>query len=61
MNVELSLVDETSDHGVVGGVEDLETLKGAVEHDTSAMALLCAPRDFLAFSVGDGVQLLRSP
>ena len=54
LDVDLGLVNETGYHRVVRGVEDLETLEGAIEHDTGAMALFGAPSDLFALSVGDG-------
>ena len=54
LDVDLSLVNKTGYHRVVRGVKDLETLEGAIEHDTGAMALFGAPSDLLALSVGDG-------
>lgn len=62
LDVDLGLVDKTGDHGVIGRIEDLETLEGTVEHDTGTMALFRAPSNLLALSVGDGrVGSGRSP
>ena len=53
LDVDLGLVDETSDQDVVGGLEVLDTLEGAGRHQTRAVTLLRAPCNFLALSVGD--------
>lgn len=62
LNVEQSLVNKTGDHGVVGSVKNLETLESTVEHDARATALLGAPGNLLAFSIGDSrIDLLGRP
>ena len=53
LDVDLGLVDETSDQDVVGGLEVLDTLEGSGRHQTRAVTLLRAPCNFLALSVGD--------
>ena len=54
LNVELGLVNDTSEHPVVVGLEELGALDGTLGHDASAVALLGAPRDDFTLSVGDG-------
>lgn len=53
LDVDLGLVDETSNQDVVRGLEVLDTLEGAGRHQTRAVTLLRAPCNFLALSVGD--------
>lgn len=54
IHVNLSLVDETSDLNVLGRNEVLNTLEGTVGNEASAVARLCAPCNFLLFSIADG-------
>jgi hypothetical protein len=54
LDVELGLVDETSDHPVVLRLEELGAEEGALLHDAGAVALLGAPRDLVTLGVGDG-------
>ena len=51
LNVELGLVDDTSEHPVVVGLEELSALDGALGHDASAVALLGAPSNFDTLAV----------
>jgi len=55
LEVDLGLVDETNDLNVVGSPHELNALKSASGDKTSAVAGLGAPRDFLSFSVSDGL------
>ena len=54
LNVDLCLIDEASNHGIVRSVEDLQTHESAVEHDTSTVAFLGAPSNLFAFGIGNG-------
>ena len=58
---EISLVDKTSDHPVVGGLEELCTQDCALGHDTGTVALLGAPRNLLTLSVSDDIEFGRAP
>jgi len=52
--VDSGLVNETDDLDVVWGLHVLDTLKGTCGDETSAVAGLGAPRDFLLFCLADG-------
>ena len=54
LDVDLSLIDETDDLDVVGGLGELDTGEGTTRDEASAVALLGAPSDDLTLSVGDG-------
>lgn len=53
-DIDLGLVNETGDLDVVGGLDELHALQGSRGDDTSTVARLCAPGDFLAFGITDG-------
>ena len=53
LDVEQRLVDETGDHPVLVGFQELSTGNGTLLHDTRAVTLLCAPCDLLTLGVGD--------
>jgi hypothetical protein len=55
LKVDLGLVDETNDLNVVGCPHELNSLKSASGDKTRAVTGLGAPRDFLSFSVSDGL------
>lgn len=57
--VELGLI-EVDDHLIVSGsVGDLNTLDSALRDDTSTIFLVCAPCNFDAFGVSDGLVHFR--
>jgi len=53
VHVNLSLVDKTSDLNVLRCDEILNTLKGTIGNETSAVTRLCAPCNLLLFSIAD--------
>lgn len=61
-NVNLGLVNETSDLDVIRSLDVLNALEGTVGDEASTTALLGAPSDLLALRVSDGrVGLGRGP
>jgi len=53
LDVDQSLVNETSDHPIVIVLEELNTLKGTSGDDTGTVTGLSAPGDFLTLGIGD--------
>jgi hypothetical protein len=53
-DVYLSLVNETGDLDVVGGLDELYTLKSTGGDETSTVSRLCTPGNFLTFGVTNG-------
>jgi len=53
-HIDLGLVKETGDLDIIGGLDELHTLQGSSRDETSTVARLCAPGDFLAFRITDG-------
>jgi hypothetical protein len=61
-DVDQSLVNKSDNADIVGGLNELDALEGALGNDAGPMPGLCAPGDFLAFGIGDGrVGLGRCP
>lgn len=62
LNVDEPLVDKADDLDVVGGLDELHTLEGAVRDQTGTVAGLGTPSNHLAFMVSDeGFGLAGSP
>lgn len=62
LDVDLGLVDETSDLDIIWGLDVLNTLEGAVGDDTSTATSLSTPSNLLTLSVRDSrVGLGRCP
>lgn len=56
--VNFGLVKETNDHDIIRGRDVRDTKKGAGGHDTSAVAVLRAPRDLVGLGDTNGIVLL---
>ena len=54
LDVDLSLIDETDDLDVVGGLGELDTGEGTSRDEAGAVTLLRAPGDLLTLGVTDG-------
>lgn len=62
VDVDVSLVDGTSDENVGRGLKELNTGKGAGRHGTGTMTGLAAPSDSLSFLVtNERVGIRRTP
>lgn len=53
LDVDLGLVDETSDLDIIWGLDVLHALEGAVGDDASSATSLGTPGDLLTFRIGD--------
>jgi hypothetical protein len=60
-DVELGEVANTSDLNVVGSLDEMDALEGAVGDGPGATATLCAPSDTNALSVANVTDVRRSP
>jgi len=61
-HVDEGLVNETGNLNVVGRLDELHALKGSCRDETSTVARLSAPGNFLAFGITNGrVRLGGSP
>lgn len=52
--VDLDLVDETSDLDIVGCSDELNALECTIGNEAGTVAMLCAPGDLLTFGIADG-------
>jgi hypothetical protein len=62
LDIDKGLLNEADDLDVIGSLHELDACQRARGNQTSSMAGLCAPCDFLAFRVSDsGVRVNGCP